>query len=593
MNRFGLIWRTGPDQGDRPAASSAPGELSQMAAAVVHLDHLNVWVGGLYRLQNRAEMVARLHLPPNTSDAEIIGTGWRQWGEGLANQLRGAFAFVLKDGRTGALHAARDVFGQEPLFLARSGDDWIFSGHPQFVRQRLAQKPEINAVKIADFITDTVAESDKTFFLGIDRLPSASWTTITDDQRITERYWTPASAPPVAPCDHSGEQFRELFDRSIAFQRGAHAPVGAFVSGGMDSSTIIGSLLATGTSPDAIVGLSRTYRDMSDWSDGEFIDLLKADLGLSVQEFPSTQTNPLDQVSHVIEAIDGPVQSYGFAAKIPLYRAARSSGVQVLLDGHGGDEIVSYGYGLLNELAQSGRWLDLWAATRAAHKMHGSSRTQLMFRYLVHLRAWNAVRWRWQAMRKPAQALPEGPSQLSDFLSQIAPGDRDNTADPLLRRDHTERDAHEYAMGHPMHQYSQELLVLVGRSFGVESRMPFYDRDLAEFCLSLPADKKLGDDLTRAVLRRAMAGRLPEKLLRRAGKFNFSHAFAKGMLSDPGQILDLTDPSNNNLNQYVNKDWLLRLRERLNVAPSEVDPYDARSIFRIAQLAIWLKSLEH
>lgn len=571
---------TGPSNHQRGAQRSTQWHLRDNRARVL--------VGGCFRLKNATELIGQLKLPKSAQDAEILAAGWRVWGTTLADRLRGAFAFVLKDMTAGTLYAARDAFGQEPMYYARTDEGWLFSGSPRSARISLSTSATIDPLQVADFIMGNVVERSRSFYAEIDRLPAGNWMRIDRSGKVTKQFWAAHMAPRSFDRQNPAERFRELFDDAVAFQASGDRRNGAFVSGGLDSSAIIGSLIANGTPPDDIAGFTRSYRQLPDWSDGKYIDMLKNAFDLPIREFLSDTINPLNHAERVIQAVDGPVQSYGMAAKIPLLEAAHASGIGVLLDGHGGDEIVSYGFGLMNELARSGKWLKLWRATRAPALKHGASRTALMRQYSVHSRYANGLLWRLQARRKKLPAIEE-PSPLADHLSALVADDRYLQKEALAKRDHDERQVHEYAVSHPLQQYGQESLMLIGREYGVESRMPFYDRDLAEFSLSLPADLKMRDGMTRVILRDAMKGRLPPQLLRRKGKFDFSYAFANGLLSDRERLMDLTDPRTADLGQYVNCDWLTSLRSRIDVEPGQVGPFDARSIFRIAQLAIWLQ----
>src|SRR5690606_29874523 len=122
-------------------------------------------------------------------------------------------------------------------------------------------------------------------------------------------------------------------------------------------------------------------------------------------------------------------------------------------------------------------------------------------------------------------------SPLHADLEALLDRNRDNEKLVYNRIDHDERMIQEEALKSPMQPHSLETIVLSSRSVGVETRMPFYDRDLAEFSLSLASHHKLDGGQTRAILRRAMAGRLPPALLRRADKFDFYPSFLAALFS--------------------------------------------------------------
>ncbi len=440
-----------------------------------------------------------------------------------------------------------------------------------------------------------VTERNRTFFQGVERLPAGHWTRIAALGRVTRAYWAVSDAPRVAPQAEPEHRFRKLFDSAVGFQTADQREIATFLSGGLDSSSVMASVMSRPEADLKVLGLTRSYSDLPDWSDGRYIALMKSQYDFAQVELPGECVSPLDHAEKMIAANDGPVLAYGLAANVFLYEAARHNGIKVILDGHGGDEVVSFGMGLLNELAQRGAWLQLWQATRAAAAAYGGSRASWLLRYLVHNRIWRSAR----SLQRHSVQLSRGPSGqvrptslLAPDLEELAGKARYDAEIPTRRHDHTERDLHEFALGSPIQQYAQELLVLAARAYGVECRMPFMDRDLAEFCLSLEARTKLKNGLTRAILRDAMGKRLPPALLERTGKFDFSDAFVKSLLQDRERLMDLTDPSRVALAPFVNLAHLDTLRREVGLGSVSIDPVNARTLFRVAQLTLWLRSGE-
>lgn len=551
-------------------------------------------VGGRYRLKNRTELVSLLETDPAIGDTDLIWSAWKRWGCELANRLRGTFAVVIYDPEAGAIYAARDAFGHEPLFLAHDSSRWLFSDDPSSVRSAMAHGPSIDGRRIAEFLVDRVVDCERTFFANISRLPGGHWTKITAGGRQTVRYWSVSDAPSSRADDMPERRFRELFDRSVAFNALDQDNLGIFVSGGMDSSSILASFL---TNPEnkkqRVIGLTRSYRENSNWTDGPYINALKEKFAFEQHEVISSFVNPLDGAETIIAANDGPVQAYGFAASIPLYNFASQHGVNVILDGHGGDEVVSLGMGLLNELARRGEWRKLWEATKAPATKYGGSRFDWFSRYLIHSPAYATLRGL-VSHGRPTTRIPDSSiSILSPELEAALDQTSHVTRNPFSRRDHTERDLHEFALGQPIQQYAQEVLVLSGRAYGIEFRMPFFDRDLAELSLSLRAETKLKNGLTRAILRDAMADALPAELLTRPDKFDFADSFIAGLMADRRRLLDLTDPGASDIGPFVNTNRLNEMRKQVSSEHDTIDSSTARALFRVAQLSMWLTSLQN
>lgn len=550
-----------------------------------------VEVFGNLRLQNRGELIALLGLADCVDDFTIVQHGWQRWRLDLAPRLRGSFAIVIFDRSTSEIYAARDFFGLEPLFLASIDGRWIFADNPRDARSAANCQFELNTLKIADFLTGNVVERDKTFYLGLERLPAAHWLQIKSGKSTVARYWSAKDAPSHSAYDDLAGRFRALFDRSVSFNAKDCQEICVLVSGGLDSSSVLASLLSGSQTDRHVIGLTRSYCELPDWSDGQYISLLTKNFDFDHFQLPSESISPLEGMELVIAANDGPVSAYGFAAMIPLYKVATAAGVQVILDGHGGDEVVSHGIGLLNELAQKGHWLRLWRVANWLAQQFDESPFRYFMPYLVHIPAIRASRNMLRRIRKSSNAFEESSILSSDLIAQAGPN-RYDSRQPASRATHTERDIHEFLLNSPIQQYAQELLVVVGRAFGVEPRMPFLDRDLVEFSLSVPAEAKLKNGLTRAILRDAMNGSLPHELLSRPDKFDFSTAFIRGLELDRVRLLQLTDPAEHNLRPYVNETHLNELRNQIVTNPQQITIETARTLFRVAQLSIWLKSLK-
>ncbi len=561
---------------------------ASLAGTSLHHDPLRrLWIGGAWALTNGDELAAELGLDPGAGERALIGEGWRRWGHDLWARLRGNFAVFLHDEQDGASTLARDVFGLEPLFYSDCGQALTVSNCPWAVRLMSELEPERSGAKIAEFLSGTANDATGTYYTQIHRLAPAHALVWKGGRAEIRRYWSLGEVPRDQDPPGAAEIFRSLFDRSVARSAGHAGKAGVMLSGGLDSSSLLASCMAQPEkiAPPAV--FSKTFYNSPEWSDGEFLRQLHSAYPLEASELAYETHHPLLNMERQMRVLDGPTFAYGLSSSVALLEMAHDAGSTIVLNGHGGDEVVSYGSGRLNELAMAGQWLALWRQTGPVAGLHNAARSQIFARYLAHKPWLRPIAWRFGA-----KAVLEGQGLTGSLvhrdLVSVLESNRDNAKPAYNRIDHDERMIQEDALNSPLQPHALETIVLSSRSVGVETCMPFYDRDLAEFSLSLASHHKLDGGQTRAILRRAMAGRLPPRLLGRADKFDFYPSFLAALFADEEPLRDWANPGNPQLADYVDAAWLEGFWRDLPEDPRLCSRPQIMAIWRVATLSMWL-----
>ncbi|NJS14166.1 MAG: asparagine synthase [Sphingopyxis sp.] len=363
------------------------------------------------------------------------------------------------------------------------------------------------------------------------------------------------------------------------------------LSGGLDSSAILGSLIAQGIAPSEIPCLIKTYRLSADWRDEPHLVSLQRRFGLTYHEVPSDQHNPLQDMETWLDVLDGPYMSYGHSVASNLLFEAKRAGWRNLLSGHGGDEVVGYGLGRLNELARQRRLLVLWREIDGMTALSGQSRLRLMRKYLTHNAFYRRIE------RRVLRAFPDPVEHQEPSLNVDAQEALPDYASPkipaLLRSEHDDLMVQIEALEDPVQQLALETIGQSSRSLGLNTSLPFYDRDLVELSLSLPSSLKLRGGMTRYVLRAAMRGRLPADVLSRQDKYT-----SQGPLSPVLQPIESRSWRSAQMDEggllsgLVNKARLKRVRDELARSGTQLHREDARFIWRCSVLAMWNGQLE-
>lgn len=534
------------------------------------------------RIDNAAEIAWACGLAQSDDLQALLIAGWRKWGTRLAERLRGAFAFVLYDHGTQRIYAARDHFGLSPLFVAERRDRLYLGTSSQAIRAILPQTLADNDLLLADFISGVVIEPSQTFFCGVERFPRAHWALYDADGCQSQQYWALSDVPSQEAPQAPAEQFRALLDRAVGNCIRPHETA-LLLSGGLDSSAIAAS--AADLPGGTLTTFSLTYRDTPGWCDGQHLSAVAKATGLTPIEVPADRHGPLSDMELWLAAVDGPYLSYGHSVSFQLMRMARDTGASIVLTGHGGDEVVSYGFGRLNELARAGDWLQLWQETKGVAGLFGESRTEIFLRYLAHIRLLRPILSRLRSSKK-RHDLPTINFLDQEYSHSILP-DRYVKASVFHSPYHNERMAHEEALSIPLQLIANEIFALCSAAVGIDARSPFFNFDLVEFSLSLPSEWKLRNGLSRYILRQAYAGALPEETLRRRDKFDFTCSFIPGLVDQRDMVLDLTGSDLAHRWGLVNRDALTRARDNLYRNGTGIDRLEAFFLWRVAMLAMW------
>jgi len=545
------------------------------------------------RLDNRAILTARLRVAPALPDALLIAAAYRRWGITAPERLEGTFAFALWDARKRRLLCARDIAGVRPLYyraergtlrFAQSADALEVPGQARTLRDEA----------VADFLYGRVLDHTETWFPGTRRLPAGHSLLFENGSARLRRNGSITAAPPSARNAAPAETLRALLDAAVARRVEGEEQVGVLLSGGLDSSAIACLLrdrrMREGSPPLPV--FSMMFREPERSNERRHLDAVLATGGFAPHVIELDGYAPLADFDTLLAATAGPTLSPNLACMRHVGAAAAERGITVLLDGHGGDEVVSHGYGLLDELAGRGAWLSLLQEARGAADNYGRSRLMLMRRIAARQQRLDArILAKLLAPFDRASASGTPTHLLSrDLVERSRLRERLRTfAKPEQAA--TERAQHLAVLRDPLQPYAFEVHAAFYRSMGVEARYPFWDRQVAAFCLGLPAKEKLSQGWSRLVLRRAMAGVVPDSVLKRRDKIDFTVHLARGLVRHHHEhIMDLLASRASPLAPYLDLSRALATYEAIAAAPDAASGRSVQMIWRSAALGIWLES---
>ncbi|SFN69812.1 asparagine synthase (glutamine-hydrolysing) [Mesorhizobium sp. NFR06] len=558
------------------------------------------------RLDNRDELLARLGTRDRSlADAALIMRAYLKWGEACPTYLQGDFAFAIWDGERQALFCARDHFGVKPFYYHSTDRRFAFASEIGPILALDGVGRRLSEHQISGFLAGLPDDPQATPYAEIFRLPARHSMIVADRQIVVRRYWQIEPSQRSLRSD-TAEEFRYLFAKSVENRMRGTPAIGAMLSGGLDSSSIacLAGQRAAATRSPKLKTFSLVFDKGSSMDEKPFIDAVLDDNPLDATLIAVGNYAPFAEFERILEEQEGTFLAPGLSLTRDLYRTAGAKGVRVLLDGHGGDEVVSQGHGHLHELANAGRWLELWRELRSAANTYGEGMFSLYFKFLtIYGPAWRIARMRAMAKRI-AGKVRHRPSQAprAAWTGLVNPdlARRTDLAERFHRSGHmpsavsaSEALTHRWLLSAGLVPHAFEVLDKAAANFGVEPRYPFWDKPLVEFCLSLPGEEKLRDGFGRHVLRRAMQGVLPPAVQWRRDKIDFTANLVNGMLANHRELLDrLLISDSERIAPYVNLAEVNAVYQRMLRQPEQATLPEVQHVWRSVSLSLWLRQVE-
>ncbi|HYE01186.1 MAG TPA: asparagine synthase (glutamine-hydrolyzing) [Alphaproteobacteria bacterium] len=441
------------------------------------------------------------------SDTEVVLAAYRRWGVDCFARFNGMWALAIWDRDADRVVLARDRLGVKPLHVARDGDTLMFSSE---IKGLLAAglRPRLDRAAAADFLRHGVVNhGDATFFEGVAAFPPGHYAVVPLDRAPAldpKPFWSlPLDGEEAVGEAEAVERFRELFLSAVRLRMRSDVTVGACLSGGLDSSSIVCAAAREASAP--LVTFTSAFKG-GRYDERRYAELAIRRAGADPRFVFPEADGFVGALPSLIRTQEEPFTTTSIYAQNLLMRAAREAGVIVLLDGQGADEILcgyrKYMLFYAQELRRRGDWGGLLrhGAQLLAHGDRGVFRLAEGVRYLP------------QGLRSRAEGLSAsvrpgfaewGASRLA---AEPGAGLAPRQADDLRR----------YSVPSLLRYEDRNSM-----AWGIESRVPFLDYRLVELLMRLPGHLKVSGGRTKALLRTAMRGLVPDEILDRRDKMGF------------------------------------------------------------------------
>ncbi len=469
------------------------------------------------RLDNREELFAALRVPyadrKEMSDSRLILLAYLKWGEETPIHLLGDFAFAIWDARSRRLFCARDILGAMPFFYHQAAGRFAFASE---IRAMLALDdvpPVLDMSTLAGYLDRRPAvHLTRSFYRDVPKLPPAHALTVDSDGLHQSPYWYPEDARDVRYRSDEGyvEELQALLQEAVACRLRSDYPIGAHISGGLDSSTV--AVLAARelrSRQRRLVGgysWSPPLREAEEYLPGDErvrVEAVSKQEGIPIQYADLT---PKDGVEPLLRDISTqPTET--LTRELVVVRSAEQAGIRVLLSGWGGDELISFNArGYYADMFWRGHWRTL----RRELEIGNRSLWRTLTRHVILPGVPEAIVRVLRPKRVDGSQL--SPEALSPYvapaiLRQLRVAGVGAVSCPLGHSSIRETQLALLRQGHLT--WRLESWAYEGARHRLVYRYPLLDRRIIEFALGLPPMMYLRNGQRRYLFRRASLGMLP------------------------------------------------------------------------------------
>lgn len=485
---------------------------------------------------------------PLKGDASVVAASYHTWGHGCFERLDGEFAIAIWDPVQQSLVCARDAMSKKPFHYHYNGKNFSFASEINSLSSLPGVPFDLNFGFIAERLINECYTLDETPWRDILRLPQSHFLHVGQHGLSKAQYWSPDLSKKIhyKRSDDYVEHYRELLLRTVKNYSRSIRPLSCEVSGGLDSSAVFAAAYQNSLSPSSseqeILGFSLDFKGYQDADEIRYVESVGDFLNKNI-EFVQPSKLSLKEIEEFVREhkifTPGPT---GFMHS-GIYNAASKANSRVLLTGFGGDEWLSGRVNAYAEYIQIFDWNGLQNYFSGELKHHGVGKTLTLFiRHGLLPLAPNRLK----RVIRPFRSISSN-IQRPDFLDisiheKLEERKKSYEANQMY---FPRQKGHMHTWGNPHIRLANETMEHLASLHGVELRSPLDSKKMLEFSLAIPEGNKNNKGINRAIHRNALRGLLPEMVINREDKADFSIMYDR-------YVQDLKD----------NSPWKKRLQNR-------------------------------
>lgn len=537
------------------------------------------------RIDNREDLAPKLGIEDKeyVSDSYFILKSYEKWGEKCPEELLGDFAFAIWDKNKEILFCARDHMGVKPFYYYLSDDFFVFATEIKAILSIDNIPCQLNEKRLALFLlVKDFHERNLTFYNNIISLSAANYLEIRKNKIYLNQYWelNPKSQILFESDEDYVREFLKLFKESVKCRIRSNKPLGVMLSGGLDSSSVTCTArkILNKNGHNTLHSFSYIFDDFPESDERYYIKKVLDIGGIKPHYILCDEINPLKNIEKILEYQDQPTSSFQIAMVHESRKKIEKIGINILLTGEGGDQIVSHGEKYLEELLLTFQWKKLINNVNYVASIKKTNKYKIFFSTFLATIKYYLLKFSWlnicsnsdltHLLRK--KLVKSFFSYNNDSLNRCA----------LIKP----KEYHYYNISMISHQKSFEIMDQGSAFFLIEMRHPFYDKRLIEFCFAIPTEMKIKYGFDRYLLRLAMEKTLPNEIQWRTKKANIAFASLKNFLSNKNILKEIFNDKNTVLRDYVRFDKFKVNKNKCKPQPSIFVLF----IWRLTLLHFWL-----
>ena len=448
--------------------------------------------------------------------SHAVATIYSEKATNLENVILGNFLFCVYEKQSGSLTLVRDHFGSRPLYYMNDDRFIAFSTNLRLLLDAKISKFSLNESSLKSYLGLIMPDPETTFYKEINRLPASSILTFKQDY-LAIRTYNFLDPKTNESMSRKLDEFTFRFEEAVGNSIDQEKKIGLMLSGGLDSSAIALGLKNNGINSVRTFSANFTHlpsrsKKLSDETD--FQRMVERETGYAHISIPTKDISPIQSIEKLLEIYDEPVHFPNIYIWDKVVSEAKSQGVEVMLTGQDGDNVVSHGHHRFFELIKKFNVFVFLYEVLMYSRFNNISFKRVFFYFSKQI------------------LLKLKFIKISKFNSTILIDSVFSEINQTLGKAKTAVDSHKDNLKSPLHTLTFEWRYLFFKNHDMEVRTPFYDLNLVNFCISLHSKWKLRHGRTRFILREYLKNKVPASLSARPRKANLSHGIFHNLSSD-------------------------------------------------------------
>ncbi len=517
-----------------------------------------VFNGEIYNyVELRNNSLKNRHSFRTKSDTEVIVHLYEDYGADCVKHLNGMFAFAIWDKKRKSLFLARDPFGIKPLYYTFNGSQFIFASEIKSILKYTQHSPDLDVTSLYDYLSLQYVLGEKTLFKGVSKLLPGHSLMLKNGHPYIQQYWDVSANYDFAKTeDEFAEELAYLLEDSIRIQLRSDVPLGAHLSGGIDTGAI--TSIASNILSNKITTFTAGFTEGGIYDDNDWAEITSGHCKTNhMVTYPTAQD--FEQLfSQLIWHLDEPVAAPGIFPQYCVSGLAKKN-VTVVLGGQGSDELLG-GYtryliiyleqALKQSIFNNNNSLHM-SLTDLLPNLSQLKTYQPLMSYYLKDNLFGSPDSRYFRLVLRNERISE---LVSPEINKMAGGYSTFDTFSEIFNKVSDFELLNKILYYEMKAWLPALLQVEDRmsmAWSLESRVPFLDTRIAELAFSMPSNVKFKGGITKYILRKAIDGKLPKEILWRTDKLGFPVPLKKWFQSELKPFLEGSLLSEASLNRNI------------------------------------------